>query len=655
MRTSESYHRYPRLMTASIAWLSALLVVMALLNLGAVVIRGLWDMVGRDDTLLIRLPWLRPVISFIEGGRSDVADGLFEHLQLMLGPLALAALALLITLVLRNAFAAVRTSDRGMLVEFAGAWLPVPWESVSALKVTDDLAGERFVVIAETDRRNLTTWHRLYSLAYDLRGRRGFYITSSISQFEQLVQTILSESQRTARAMEGAKAVRLREDAKSPLFRLLLSPGSFFSRRALDDAATRAELAAAPPLGGPVRASYPARITALFTGAAALLSVAMLLSYLGYWVRFLALMLPQLRTIAPFSWTYSDARYVELYNAFRTRAVPLLGVEGRPDLPAPWWVIMAAHLMLLLAVPALLWLRNLLPSLESRDDGLAVRNMLNGRWQLVPWQRVRAFKATELSEQSQVLLLQAPGLPGAGRLSSAIYDGGFRPGVLITSAISQFQPLLAHALNHIAPLEQGGGPPILQQEARSWVLWLSLRRKPALETLVAEARADETTKTVRAAHLLAAAKPMAAIALLPALLLGVNGLLGDQAPTFGLLGSVIGLWLFGMLEWPLVALLSVLLDENTGGGEENYRALAIYPTSQLPRVLLLLAALLMQIVGLPVLPVLAWIGAIVWAYWLAAGLFESLYAWSGSQVVLGGLLPVVWQLLLLLGFLAATR
>ena len=654
MRVSETYHRYPRLITASIAWLSALLVAMALFNLGFAFLRGLWDLLGRDDSLLAALPWLRPLVDFIDGGARPRADSLYEFVPTLFAPLAWAGVALLVALVLRNAFPAVRTSDRGLLVEFAGTWLPVPWENLSALKVTDDLAGERFVVIAETDRRQLTSWHRLYSLAYDLRGRRGFYITSSIGQFEPLVQTILSESQRTARALEGMKPVTLREDAKSPLFRLLLSPGSFFSRSALDDSASRAELAV-PAAGGPVRSAYPARITALLTGAAALLSIAMLLSYLGYWVRFAALMLPQLRSIVPFSWTNSDAGYVELFNAFRTRAVPLLGVADRPDLPAPWWLLVAAHLMLLLAVPALLWLRNLLPSLESRTDGLAVRNMLNGRWHVIPWQRVSAFKATEISEQSQVLLLQGRGLPGTGRLSSAVYDGSVAPGLLITSAISHFQPLLAHALNNIAPLEQSGAPPILQQDARSWLLWLSLRRRPALEALVAEARADEKTKAISVPRLFAAARPMAAVALLPALLLVAGGLLGDQVPSVGLIAGAIGLWLVGMLEWPLVALVSVLLDENTGGGEEGYRALALYPSSQLPRVLPLLGALLVQLVGLPVLPVLAWVGAIVWAFWLAAGLFESLYAWSGSQAILGGLLPVFWQLLLLLGFLVATR
>jgi hypothetical protein len=98
-----------------------------------------------------------------------------------------------------------------------------------------------------------------------------------------------------------------------------------------------------------------------------------------------------------------------------------------------------------------------------------------------------------------------------------------------------------------------------------------------------------------------------------------------------------------------------VLDENTGGGEEGYRALSLYPVSQLPRLLPMLAALVLAVVGVPVLPVVAWVAAIAWAYWLTAGLMEALYEWNGSQVILGGLLPVLWQLLLLIGFLVATR
>ena len=51
--------------------------------------------------------------------------------------------------------------------------------------------------------------------------------------------------------------------------------------------------------------------------------------------------------------------------------------------PANWWLIVAAHLLLALMLWLLAGLRNLLPDLEARGDGLAVRHF--GRWFVVPW------------------------------------------------------------------------------------------------------------------------------------------------------------------------------------------------------------------------------------------------------------------------------
>lgn len=648
MRIQERYHRYPRLVTAAIAWLSALLVVLAMAHLGATLLRGLWSIYGRNDAWLDILPWLRPVVTWIASGSGAPVTSIWDLAPLLLGPLVWTALALFVALMLRNAFPAVRTGHQGLLVEFAGAWLPIPWEHLATLKVTSDLAGERFIVLVETSPRDLTAWHRLYSFLYRFGWQPGFYISSNINEFETLIKTILEENRRVARAIEGVQEVRLQEEARSPLFQLILGPGAFFSRpETLPTEQT-------PPPGAPVRAVYPVRVTAILTTVVGLFAAGAVWSYLGYWVRFLALMLPAVRNLPPFRWTYGDAGYVELYNAFRTRAVPLFGIEGRPDLPAPWWVLVAAHLMLLIAIPLILWLPGLLPDLESREDGLLVRPRLRRRWRLIPWSRVVAFKATEVSEQSAVLLLQMRGRLGS-RLTSLLYDGTLAPGMLITSAIGMFRPLVSDMLQRLVRLERAGGTPILQQEARSWLFWLALGRRPALNALVAEARADATTKQLAASWLWPAARAMAILALMPALLLLMHGLLGDRVPTPGLALGALALWVLGILEWPLVALATILLDERTGGGEEDYRALALYPRSQMPRVLPLLGAFLLLVVGAPVLPVLAWVGAIVWAYWLTAGLCEALYEWRGSQALLGGLLPVFWQLLLLIAFLILTR
>ena len=652
MRQAERYHRYPRLITSSIAWLSVIIVTVAIGNLGQTCLRGLWDLTDHDDTMLRQFSLFMPVVDWIDGRARPHFTTLFEFLPTLLAPLNWAAVALLAALILRNAFPSVRTSNVGLLVEFAGMWLPLRWEHLRELKVTQDVAGERFVLLAETDGRQLTAWHRLYSFFYGFGGHPGFYITSNITGFDDLLKTMLSQSERTARALEGAQRVQLREDAPSLFFGLLLSPSAFFSGAASD---ARATLTPSELLSGPVRATYPARITAIFGLVTLVLVVSLAASYLAAWVHVLALSFPTLRQLWPFSGDLTDPRYVELYNAYRTQGVPFMGRPDRPDLPAPWWILVAAHLMLLVAVPGILWLRGLLSGLESRNDGLAVRSTFKGRWVLIPWKHVSAFKATEISEESQVLLLQSSRLPGTGRLNSLLYDGSFTPGVLITSAMSNFPTLLSHAVNCIAPLEQEGSPPILQQEARSWLVGLAFQRRLSLDALVAEARADFSTKVVALPRLFAAATPMALVALFPALLLLANGLLADKPPTMGLVAACLGVWLFGLLEWPLVSLLSVVLDENTGGGEEGYRAVALYPRSQLPRLLPLLGALLLQVVGLPILPILAWGAAIAWAYWLTSGFCEVLYEWKGSQRILGGLLPVLWQLCILIGFLVVTR
>jgi hypothetical protein len=52
------------------------------------------------------------------------------------------------------------------------------------------------VLLVETDRGWLTGWHRWYSFIYRLGFRPAFLITSQISEFDDLVKTLLSEADR---------------------------------------------------------------------------------------------------------------------------------------------------------------------------------------------------------------------------------------------------------------------------------------------------------------------------------------------------------------------------------------------------------------------------------------------------------------------------
>jgi hypothetical protein len=196
--------------------------------------------------------------------------------------------------------------------------------------------------------------------------------------------------------------------------------------------------------------------------------------------------------------------------------------------------------------------------------------------------------------------------------------------------------------------------PILQDEARSPLLMLSFSAGPAIDTLVEESREDARTKLFDTQMLFHVAKPMIALALVPALIVFAGRAIQQSIlPDARLIIGMLFLFVRSMLEWPVICLAAQLLDDATGGGEEGARPFYLYPTVQLPRVLPLLGALLVTLLGIPYLPVLLWLGAIVWAFLLAAGLWEALYQWRGGQLLAGGLLPAVFQLLILLSYLIA--
>jgi len=621
---AEQIHRYPRWITWPIELFCTIGLALALALFGRDLLRYLWFMNhGADTALFRRVPFLPELYTAINGVRGTERDLITSANQLV-PTLGWLALALFLVLIVRNVLPTVRTSARGMLVEFAGGWLPIPWESLHAIKVTEDLGSERFVLLAETARGQLTSWHRFYSMIYRFGFRRGFLIISAISDFDGLIKTLLSESDRVARVLENVKPARLQEDASSPLFRLLLGPASFFSRRSKAEVSL-AEAAMPAVVGGTtVRGSYPRRITALFTWGAGLLTLLLVLRYLVYWLKFLRIRFPSLVTLPVFN---------------RLEILDL-------NLQTPWWLLVAAHILLALMLGVIFALRNLLPELEAI---------------VIPWSSITAIKVTEFSEASQIVLVQtSAGLPIASRLSSLIYDGSFNRGVLITSALNTFEPLLQrvvleitrHQSEHTAPADA----PIFQNEARSSFLLLSLRGGATIDQLVAEIREDEESKTLKPRRLLRAARPMFLLALPPVLLMFCDRAIRQGIlPDAGLIVGMIVLFLLSMLEWPLVCLISVILDEMTGGAEEGNRAFYLYPLTQTPRLLPLAGALIMVLLGVPILPVLFWLGAVGWSFLLAAGLWEALYDWRSGQLLAGGLVPVVFQLLIMLAYLIVLR
>lgn len=630
--TPEQLHRYPRRLRWPLELLCAAMVVVAMALFGRQLLRYLWTNIGLDTTLWRFVPVMSDITRWLGWG---VRPQRIYELTGLLSSLLWLALALLAVLLIRNSMPAIRTSPRGMLVEFAGSWLPLPWEGFKAIKVTEDIGAERFVLLAEADRSHLTGWHRFYSLLYGMRFNPGILIFSGISDFDGLIKTLLHETDRVAQVLENVKPARLQEDASSPLFRFLLGPASFFSRGTVNEVPVPQE--ARVRAGTSISSNYPTRITSLLRGSALLLLVALAVRYVIYWLEFVALQFPQWQSRTPFN-----------------RLILLQG-----QLAAPWWVLVAAHIVVALVIALALAIRYVLPALEARAEGLAVRTF--GRWHVVPWAQISAVKVTEFSEDNQIVLVQAKqGLPFLSRLHSLLYDGSFAPGVLLTSALNPFEPMLQRIVSEITrhndmpddPIDS----PIFQNDARSALLSMAFRAAQTIDQLVEDARAQISNKVIDWPLLRRCIGPALAVALAPALL-AVCDLVLDQSmlPGVRVATTFILLTLLGLLEWPLVSLVAMTLDETSGGGDEGYRPLYLYPYVQLPRLLIMTAAIIATLLAIPVLPIVLWLVAVGWSFLLTTGLWGELYDWRGGQLIAGGLLPVAFQLLVIVAYLVVLR
>src|SRR3712207_4653187 len=138
---AEQIHRYPRWITWAIDLLAFLAVGAALPLFSRDLLALLWKSYGIDTSLLATVPYLPEIVRTITQGaalpRREVIGnaGTFNlvlGLYQLLPSLGWLALGLLLAILLRNSLPTIRTSPRGMLVEFGGDWLPIPWEMLRA-------------------------------------------------------------------------------------------------------------------------------------------------------------------------------------------------------------------------------------------------------------------------------------------------------------------------------------------------------------------------------------------------------------------------------------------------------------------------------------------------------------------------------------------
>lgn len=624
--TPEQVHRYPRRFKWIFEVLCTVLIVVAVVRWGRAVLQYLWDSRNINAAFEARDTFYEPLVNWFN--QTGTTRPRLRDLTDLAPYFGWLGLTLLVVVFVRNFFPTIRTSSRGILIEWGNSWLPVGWEQVNGLRVTEDLSGERFVVLLQTNNKAMTGWHRFYSVLYRFSLRRGVLITSGISDFLPLVRMLTSELEQVARQTKQP-AVKLDEKASSPLFQLLLSPAGFFSRRSKSDKdyveyATQAGLTAQPGRVASIMATYPKRISSLLVIGTAVMAVLGLL------------------------------RVLEMLRQWIGLSFGVGGIFNSTPLPldqSVWWLPVAAVLLLVVLLPILVVIRNILPDIESRQEGLMVRYF--NRWLLVRWEEIIAVKTASLSENNHVMLIQTTNqsLKLMHHISSLLFDGSNARGVLLTSALSVYDPLVQQIVLEVSrrqrPNEQDEG--ILTEDAPAWLLRLMFKPSDAIDRMVSNILRREDSTKIKFDTMITLGRPMLWLAAIPTLMLLVERHInGVHYPTVSSIINVLVFVFICLLEYPIAAAVAQFSERNMDGDAHLARPFYLYPTAQLPRIVVMLGALLLLVLNVPLLPVLLWIGAAIWSFLLTAGLWEGLYGWSGGKLLGIGAIPAIIQVLALM-------
>ncbi|GIV93328.1 hypothetical protein [Chloroflexus aurantiacus] len=643
---AEKVYDYPWRRRIGLVTLGNLLVLLSVFSALYQLARGL---LAANEGLIVwlrRTSWLRPLLDAL----SPLPQDLNLWMSEALGVLLWALVGLLIALVLLNAFPAVRVSSRGLLVAFSGSWLPVAWEDLQHIHVTGDASGQRFILLVIPAKRakRLTGWHRLYGLLYGTTLRPAFFISSDIDGFDQLLNTILQENARVVRGIEGGQPLVVDEQRRSPLLGLLLRGES-----TSEAAPVAVNL---PPTNQPdVVATLPrfSLVQTVTFGSAAVILLLALFHYRSYWDRALSLLFPAYRSNPAALWVSRDPVYKAIFESYQGVGVSLFGIAGRADLPAPFWLIIAAHIMLALAVIAGIAIVAAVPVVAvAGQQSLLIRysRRLQGRRFsiVIPWTQIQACKVIDLGFGKQIAFVQSSRLPWFCRLCGLIVSGRWQPGVVLVGTMTNWADLIvrcAERLNHLPPIKE---TPRFQPAAFAPNLQLIGQPVATIKAMAVELAAGERSIS---SLLWAAARSMLLVSLPVGLMFSLPALIdGDRWPNMGMILGGLAFWLAGLLEWPLIVLISFLIHGNFTNEEDQARIFAFYPLVQMPRLLPMLLALVCLLINLPWLAALFWFGALAIAYWVTAALWVEVYEWDGSQAILGGLLPVIWNILVMLGF-----
>jgi hypothetical protein len=362
--------------------------------------------------------------------------------------------------------------------------------------------------------------------------------------------------------------------------------------------------------------SYPRWVRWSRTGAVVLLVGIVLVRWVLAWVNFLR---PLIEVMSSTSWGSSEGSQVLLQTL---AAQPL-----RP--------LISANLSLLLVAGALAFLYSLLPDLALTDDGVAARTLLG--WQVIPWTAITVVRIISLSKEDRHLVL-VQGKWGRWsiwpRLVSACLGAGFAPGLLLTSAIRDFEPLMTRLYREV---KEAVPDALFDDGFMSPSALLVLEPTPTLVNLVAQAR-DERWPVSFSAQAMAAVP--AGLILIQLLLLILER---------GAWWELIAVAFLCSMEWLIGTFYLYALAEFFSGAIDFDEAALLYPLPQIPRALLAIPMAMLVAAGAPFLAAMLGLVSVLWAVILTALLVQQMYHLKSIlPAVIGGAVQALFQFLILI-------
>jgi len=300
-------------------------------------------------------------------------------------------------------------------------------------------------------------------------------------------------------------------------------------------------------------------------------------------------------------------------------------IQGAALAAQPLRPLIAANLGLLLTFGSLALVTLFLPDLALADEGLAVRTLFG--WRIMPWAAVTAVRTIPFGRSSRKLVLVQGG--GGRRISwlhlvSACLGAGFKPGILFTSAIRDFEPLVDRLRQEVA---LAAPQAVFDDQFFSLPARLVFEPVPTLDDLVGRSRDEDWEPAKLAQPARAMAAVTAGLLLIQLLLLVLKG--GAWWKPVVIVG-------LGAVEWLAGALYFYALGAFLPGEVELHQGARLYPFAQIPRALLALPMAMLVVAGLPFLASMVGLAAIVWAVILTAVLVQQVYRLPSILPAMGG-------------------